>query len=73
MSGLRASIRLFGLVRNLGSSDNPHRPPVDILCTINPLGGKAIRAFVSCLDVAGGKSARQLLAELILSFFESNK
>jgi hypothetical protein len=48
MSGLWASIRLYGLVRNLGSSDNPHRQPVDILCTINPLGGKAIRLVPRC-------------------------
>lgn len=50
MSGLRASIRLYGLVKNLGSSDNPNRQPVDILCTVNRMGGKAIRAFVSRLD-----------------------
>jgi len=50
MSGLRASIRLYGLVKKLGSSDNPNRQLVDILCTVNRLGGKAIRAFFSGLD-----------------------
>lgn len=50
MSGLRASIRLYGLVKNLGSSDNPNHQPVDILCTVNRMGCKAIRAFVSRLD-----------------------
>ncbi|MCU7248773.1 hypothetical protein [Pseudomonas koreensis] len=50
MSGLRASMRLYGLVKNSGSSDNPHRQPVDVLCTLNRHGGKAIRAFVSRLD-----------------------
>lgn len=50
MSGLRASIRLYGLVKNSGFTDNPQRQPVDILCMVNRLGGKAIRAFVSRLD-----------------------
>ncbi|MBV4457292.1 hypothetical protein KVG96_04950 [Pseudomonas sp. COR58] len=50
MSGLRASMRLYGLVKNLGSTDNPHRQAVDILCTVNRTGGNAIRAFVSRLD-----------------------
>ncbi|WP_426233978.1 hypothetical protein [Pseudomonas sp. TWP3-2] len=50
MSGLRATMRLYGLVKNLGSSDNPSRQPVDILCTVNRMGGIAIRAFVSRLD-----------------------
>lgn len=50
MSGLRATMRLYGLVKNSGSSDNPQRQPVDILCTTNSTGGKAIRAFVSRLD-----------------------
>ena len=47
MSGLRATMRLYGLVKNLGSTDDRHRQPVDILCTLNRTGGKAIRAFVS--------------------------
>ncbi len=50
MSGLRASMRLYGLVKNSGSSDNPQRQPVDILCMTNRTGGSAIRAFVSRLD-----------------------
>ncbi|MFJ2488517.1 hypothetical protein [Pseudomonas sp. NPDC087639] len=50
MSGLRASMRLYGLVKNSGSSDNPQRQPVDILCVVSRTGGKAIRAFVSRLD-----------------------
>ena len=50
MSGLRASMRLYGLVKNSGSTDNPQRQPVDILCMTNRTGGTAIRAFVSCLD-----------------------
>jgi len=50
MSGLRASMRLYGLVKNSGCSDNPQRQPVDILCIVNRTGGKAIRAFVSRLD-----------------------
>lgn len=50
MSGLRASMRLYGLVKNSGSTDNPQRQPVDILCIVNRMGGKAIRAFVSRLD-----------------------
>lgn len=54
MSGLRASIRLYGVVKNLGSSDNPNRQPVDILCAIIRLGGKAIRAFDSCLECGHG-------------------
>ncbi len=43
-------MRLYGLVKNLGSSDNPHRQAVDILCITNRMGGKAIHAFVSRLD-----------------------
>ncbi|WP_435037643.1 hypothetical protein [Pseudomonas neuropathica] len=50
MSGLRASMRLYGLMKNSGSSDNPQRQPVDILCMTNRAGGSAIRAFVSRLD-----------------------
>ncbi|EJM09359.1 hypothetical protein PMI21_05637 [Pseudomonas sp. GM18] len=50
MSGLRATMRLYGLVKNLGSTDDRHRQSVDILCTLNRTGGKAIRAFVSRLD-----------------------
>ncbi|WP_454846361.1 hypothetical protein [Pseudomonas farris] len=50
MSGLRATMRLYGLVKNLGSTDDRHRQSVDILCTLNRAGGKAIRAFVSRLD-----------------------
>lgn len=50
MSGLRATMRLYGLVKNLGSTDDRHRQAVDILCTLNRAGGKAIRAFVSRLD-----------------------
>ena len=37
MSGLRATMRLYGLVKNLGSTDDRHRQPVDILCTLNRL------------------------------------
>jgi len=48
-SGLKTSLRLYGLVRILGSSDIPARAPVEILCT--PCGnGNAIQAFVSRLD-----------------------
>lgn len=50
MSGLRSTMRLYGLVKNSGSSDNPQRQPVDILCMTNRTGGSAIRAFVSRLD-----------------------
>lgn len=50
MSGLRATMRLYGLVKKLGSTDDRHRQRVDILCTLNRTGGKAIRAFVSRLD-----------------------
>ncbi|UVM52080.1 hypothetical protein LOY38_08615 [Pseudomonas sp. B21-015] len=50
MSGLRATMRLYGLVKNLGSTDDLHRQSVDILCTLDRAGGKAIRAFVSRLD-----------------------
>jgi hypothetical protein len=47
MSGLRATMRLYGLVKKLGSTDDRHRQPVDILCTLNRTGGKAIRAFLA--------------------------
>jgi len=48
-SGLRTSLRLYGLVRPTGFSDNPTLQPVDIFCT--PCGaGRAIRAFASRLD-----------------------
>jgi len=50
MSGLRATMRLYGLVKNLGSTDDLHRQSVDILCTLNHTSGKAIQAFVSRLD-----------------------
>lgn len=43
-------MRLYGLVKNLGSTDNLYRQSVDILCTVTRTGGKAIRAFVSRLD-----------------------
>jgi hypothetical protein len=43
-------MRLYGLVKNAGCSDNPQRQSVDILCIFNRTGGKAIRAFVSRLD-----------------------
>lgn len=48
-SGLKTSLRLYGLVRILGSSDIRTRASVEILCT--PCGnGNAIQAFVSRLD-----------------------
>jgi hypothetical protein len=50
MSGLRASMRLYGLVKNTGASDDPKRQAVDILCMTQRSGGLAIRAFVSRLD-----------------------
>jgi hypothetical protein len=43
-------MRLYGLVKNLGSTDDLHRQSVDILCALNHTSGKAIRAFVSRLD-----------------------
>jgi hypothetical protein len=43
-------MRLYGLVKNLGSTDDLHRQSVVILCSLNHTGGKAIRAFVSRLD-----------------------
>lgn len=48
-SGLKSSLRLYGLVRIVGCSDTPARAPVEILCT--PCGkGNAVQAFVSRLD-----------------------
>lgn len=48
-SGLRTSLRLYGLIRVLGSSDIPSLASAEVLCT--PCGsGSAIRAFVSRLD-----------------------
>ncbi|WP_130928897.1 hypothetical protein [Pseudomonas sp. Sample_20] len=50
MSGLQASMRLYGLVKTTGSSDDPNRQAVEILCMAQRTGGLAIRAFVSRLD-----------------------
>ncbi|MGY3642389.1 hypothetical protein [Pseudomonas sp. PK-RTE-24] len=50
MSGLQASMRLYGLVKTTGSSDDPNRQAVEILCMAQRPGGLAIRAFVSRLD-----------------------
>ncbi|MGE8175472.1 hypothetical protein [Pseudomonas fluorescens] len=50
MSGFRASMRLYGLVKNLGSTDVILQQSVEILCTVSRAGSKAIRAFVSRLD-----------------------
>ena len=48
-SGLKTSLRLYGLARILGFSDTPASTPVEILCATSGKG-KAIRAFVSRLD-----------------------
>ena len=48
-SGLKTSLRLYGLVRTIGFSDTPASAPVEILCAASG-EGKAIRAFVSRLD-----------------------
>ncbi len=48
-SGLKTSLRLYGLVRIVGFSDAPTSTPVEILCAASGKG-KAIRAFVSRLD-----------------------
>ncbi|WP_081501237.1 hypothetical protein [Pseudomonas sp. GM50] len=48
-SGLKTSLRLYGLVRIVGFSDTPASTPVEILCAASG-EGKAIRAFVSRLD-----------------------
>lgn len=48
-SGLKTSLRLYGLVRIVGFGDMPASTPVEILCAASG-EGKAIRAFVSRLD-----------------------
>ncbi|WP_338525014.1 hypothetical protein NUH87_04970 [Pseudomonas batumici] len=48
-SGLKTSLRLYGLVRIVGFSDTPASTPVEILCAASGKG-KAIRSFVSRLD-----------------------
>ncbi|WP_237142957.1 MULTISPECIES: hypothetical protein [Pseudomonas] len=50
MSGFWASMRLYGLVKNLGSTDVILQQSVEILCTVSCAGSKAIRALVSRLD-----------------------
>lgn len=42
MSGLQASMRLYGLVKTTGSSDDPNRQAVEILCMAQRTGGLAI-------------------------------
>ncbi len=48
-SGLKTSLRLYGLVRIVGFCDTFASTPVEILCATSGKG-KAIRAFVSRLD-----------------------
>jgi hypothetical protein len=48
-SGLKTSLRLYGLVRIVGFGDIPASTPVEVLCAASG-EGKAIRAFVSRLD-----------------------